>query len=233
MIRGQVRKDTRRKPDAAGAVEDQGDGGRLHDHMGAARVGHGAQQFLELIGFRGSAVGRKHLLPEHILIGPDEPHLGVQSPLQRGFEKVGRCGLAIGPRHSHTGKRLRRVPEPVRRDQRQGRPGVLRHQPGSVKVRRAAAEHRHRPFFQRLPDIELSVGFIALQRRKQAARGHGPGVVADSCDFHVLVRAAAGERHTAEHLVQLHDSPPMVGWSMLSGSSRYFHWRRNPGPPYP
>ena len=135
VVLGQVGKHSRGKFQPLHPVLDQGVGGHLHHHMGAAPIRHTAQQALKLIAFRGGTSRWEDLIPHHVLDGADQPHPGPQHGLQHILDEKGGGGLAVGPGHPHQGQSLRRAAEPVGRQKGQSPPGVGGHQPGPILLR--------------------------------------------------------------------------------------------------
>ena len=228
MVLSEVGEDPGGEADTEGPPLVQSDGGGLHHHMGTAGSHHGPEQGLELIGLRGGAAGGEHTVPDQVLVGADEAHLGSQRTLQHRLQEIGGGGLAVGAGDSHTGELFRRMAEPVGGDQSQGGPGVLSHQPGTRKVRFPAAEYRRRSLFKGLGDEVLTVGLVARQGREEVPRRYGAGVVADAGDLRVIFPRPARQGHSLQQLLQSHDAPPS-----LNGCWRCFRWRRNPAPRYP
>ena len=85
VVPGQVGEDPAFKPQAGGAPLVQSVGGGLHHHVGAARPLHLLQQALEGVRVRGGPPGGKDRVPDQVLVGADEAHLGPQHLLQDMF----------------------------------------------------------------------------------------------------------------------------------------------------
>ena len=217
VVLGQVGEDPGGEADTPDPVKHQGVGGDLHHHMGTARVGHLPQQRLELVGLGGGPVGGEDFLSDHVLVGADETYLGLQGPLQRRLQQIGGGGLAVGAGHPYAGHGLRRAAEPVGRHVGQGGPGVPGHQPRAVEVGGTLAQNGGSPLLQGLPDVAVSVGLIAGQRREKGSRLEVPGVIADPGDFHVPGRPALCERHAGQQLLQIQSAFTSWGKSPYTG----------------
>ena len=188
VVLGQVRKDAHSVMDAVHPVQEQGVGGGLHHHMGAAARAHLGQQSLQFKGFRGGALRGEDLLADHVLVGADESHLGPQGLLQDGLEQVGGGGLAVGAGDGHHGHRVRGVAVEIGAHHRQGAAGIRHPNIGNVLPRGFFAQHRRRAGLHGLADEIMAVHSKAVHCHKQIAGPGLTGVIAHMGNVRLQVR---------------------------------------------
>ena len=157
--------------------------------MGAARVAHARKQRVQLVGFRGGALGLDHLVADQVLVGADQADL-VARVLQYVLDQVGGRGLAVGARHAKHHHAVRRVTEAVGRDLGERTARIFHHDSRDACGRLLAHDGR-RALRERFVDILMSVGRVAADGDKQVARLHGARIISHFMDFKVLRRRAA------------------------------------------
>ena len=123
MILGEVGEKAHVEGDAAHPVEAQGVGRDLHHHVGAAGVGHLAEEGLQFETLGSGAFGVQHLAADHVLNGAHQAHLGPQAILQNVFDQVGGGGFAVGAGDADHGHLPGRVAVPVGAHLGQAQPG--------------------------------------------------------------------------------------------------------------
>ena len=187
MILAQVGKDADGEPDAVYPVQRQGVGRDLHHHMGAARVGHLAEQPVQLEGFRRGALGVQHLIADHVLDGAHQPHLGPGLLLQNALDEVGGGGLAAGAGDAHHGHFPGGMIEPVAAHQGQRPAGTGHLYIGDISLRHTLAYHAGRALFRRHGDKPVAVHRLAADGHEHVARSGRTRVIADAGDlrFHI------------------------------------------------
>ena len=208
VVLGQVGEHPRVELQPLHPVLDQGVGGHLHHHMGAAPIRHTAQQALKLIALRRGAPRREDLVPHHVLDGSDQPHPGPQHRFQHILDEKGGGGLPVGPGYPHQGQPLRRPAEPVGRQKGQGPPGIRGHQPGPILLRAFPAEDGGRPPVQGLPDVPGPVIPGPGKGREQGPGLYGPCVIGYGIYFHIKIRSLPREGDAAQKFPQLHIHHP-------------------------
>ena len=204
MILTEIGKNTHGKADAVDPVQHQRVGGYLHDGVGAAGVGHPAQQLLQLEGLRRGALRVEHLAADHVLDGADETHLGAGLLLQNALDEIGGGGLAAGAGNADHSHLPGGVVKPVAGDDRQRPAGVLHQHIGDAAVRRLLADHAGGALFLHHGDILVAVGGRAGDGDEQAALHSLPGVVADIGDVGVQVGGGLQNRQAVENVVEFH-----------------------------
>ena len=156
--------------------------------MGAAGVRHLPKELLHLKGLRGCALGVEDLIPDHILIGADEPHLGPGGVFQDILQEIGGGGLAVGAGDAHHGHLPGRVVEEIGPHHSQGSAAVFHLDIGNVPLRRRLAQNAHCPPLHRSRDILVAVGSKAGHGDEQVPGLGLPGVVADAGNLHLQIR---------------------------------------------
>ena len=188
----------------------EGVGGGLHHHMGTARLLHLGEEALDLKGLRGGAVCGENLLPDHILVGADEAHLGPQGLLQNEFQQVRRGGLAAGAgdcRHHHV---VGGMAEEIAADHSQAPAGVRHLNIGDFLLRNPLTQHRRRALFPGLADEAVSVHCVARHGHKQVPRLGFPGVIADAGDLHFQIRCGGENVQSSQDFLQFHKMRPFI-----------------------
>ena len=192
MILTQIGEQANVKADARHPLEAECMGGDFHDHVGASRIRHSPEETVELKGFRCGALGVERLISDHVLVGADEAHLGLQALFQHVFKQVGGGGFSIGAGDAHHGHRGSGISEPVPAQLCQGFAAVRDQHKGNVPLRLFLTEHAPSAFFQSHGDEPVAVGFIAGHGHKEVPRLHQSGVVANAGDVHIKVRFQPG-----------------------------------------
>ena len=187
MVLGQVGKNTDLIVHAVYPVQVKRMRGSLHHHVRTAGVAHLTKQALQLKRLRRRAFRRQNLLPDHILIGPDQAHLGPQRLLQNGLEQVCGRGFPVGAGHGRHHHLIRRMPEEVGTQHRQGAAGILHPHPGDLHGRFFFAQHTGRTAFRRFPDIGMPIGRKAPHRDEEVAGPDSAGIVLHLRDLHLRV----------------------------------------------
>ena len=204
MILTEVGEDAHGEADTVDPIQHQRVGGDLHDHMGAARVGHLPQQLLQLEGLRCGALGVEHLAADHVLNGADKAHLGSGLLLQNTLDEVGGGGLAAGAGNADHGQLPGGVVEPVAGDDRQRPAGILHDYIGNSGIRCMLADNAGRAPFPRHGDIFMAVRLRAGDGHEQAALPGLAGVVADIGDVGVQVGIRLQNGEIPENIDEFH-----------------------------
>ena len=187
MVLTEVGEDTHGEAYAIDAIQRQGVGGDLHDHVGTAGVGHPAEQLLQLEGLRRGALRVEDFAADHVLNGADQAHLGTGLLLQNALDEVGGGGLAAGAGDADHGHLAGGVIEPVAGDHRQSAAGVLHNYVGNVAVGCMLADNTGRAFFAGHGDEAVAIGLGAGDSHEQPALRRLAGVVADVGDVGVHI----------------------------------------------
>ena len=223
MILGQIGEEAHVELNARHPVEVQGMGRDLHNHMGAARVGHLPEQGLELQAFGGGPLGREHLLADHILNGAHQTHLGPQTVLQQVLEKIGGGSLSVGAGDAQHGHFLRRVAVPIGGGQSQPQPGIG--QPDIAALGgRSLAEDAGRPPLLGHGNILVAVGIEAPDGHEEVAGLHGAGVIGNAGDRGLRISAELQGVEPPEQFLEFHGKA-----SCISQNQRGYAWPVNPG----
>ena len=210
MVLGQVGEDPHGEADACHPLEKQCVGGYLHHHMGAARVRHAAEKALELKGFRGGTLSGDDLVPDHVLVGADQAHLGAPGLLQDILEQVSGGGLAIGAGDAHHHHGGRRIAVPVPAHLGQGRAAVGNQHVGPLSLRPLLAQHAGRAFFPGHGDIFVPIRLIARHGHKEVPGPRLSRVIADAGDLHLQVGVGFRGRYALQQLTQFHSMHPVL-----------------------
>ena len=144
---------------------------------------------MQLVGFRGGALGLDHLVADQVLIGADQADL-VARVLQYVLDQVGGRGLAVGAGHAEHHHAVRRVTEAVGRNLGERTARIFHHDSRNTR-RRLLAHDGRRALRERLVDILMSVGRVAADGDEQVARLHGARIVSHFMDFKILRRRTA------------------------------------------
>ena len=204
VILAEVGEDAHGEADAVYPVQGQCVGGDLHHHMGAARVGHLAEQLLQLEGFGGGALGVQHLVADHVLDGAHQTHLGPGLLLQDALDEIGGGGLAAGAGNADHGHLAGGMVEPVGGHQRQRLAGAFHLHIGDIPLRHTLTHHTHGTLFRRYGDEPVAVHRLAADGHEHVARRGGAGVIADAGDL--LRHIGGGREHlkALQYVVQFH-----------------------------
>ena len=187
VVLGQVRKDAHGVMDTVHPVQVQGMGGCLHHHMGTAPIPHLGQKPLQFKRFRSSPLRGKGLLPDHVLVGTDQAHLGPQSLLQDGLEQIGGGGLAVGSGDGHHGHGIGGMAIKVSAHHRQGMAGIRHPDIGNLPLWRFFAQHRCRAGLHSLADECMAVHGEAGHGYEQVAGPGLAGVIAHTGNLHFQI----------------------------------------------
>ena len=136
--------------------------------MRAARVTHPRKQGVQLIAFRGRALGLDHLAADEILVCADQSDL-MPCLLQHVLDQIGRGGFSVGAGYSQHYHMICRVPEAVGSNLSECT-ARIRHHNRRNTLRRLLTHHGSRALLQRFADILVSVGRVTADRHKQIAR---------------------------------------------------------------
>ena len=204
MVLTEIGEDAHGEAHAVDPVQHQRVGGDLHDHVGAAGVGHLAEQPLQLEGLRRGALRGERLPADHVLDGADEAHLGAGLLLENALDEVGGGGLAAGAGNADHGHLPGGVIEPAAGDDRQRAAGILHNHIGNLTFRCTLAYNAHGPLVPGHGDKSVTVRLRASDGHEQAAGLGLAGVVADVGDIGVQIGVDLQQGQVLEHIAELH-----------------------------
>ena len=187
MVLGQVGEGSHVEVDAADAVQHQGVGGDLHDHMGAACVTHTGEQGLQLEALGGGALGGDDLVADHVLHGADEADLGAAGLLQDLLQQQGGGGLAVGAGDAHHGHCLSGMTVEVGADEGQSQTVVLHQNVGHIALRLDGGDDDGCALLHCHGDEAVAIGCKAGDGNEHAALGDLTGIVSNVFNVHVHV----------------------------------------------
>ena len=161
--------------------------GHLHDDVGAALPVHPGEELLDLIGLRRGPFRRQHQIADHVVVGPEQAHLGPGLLLQDRLDQIGGGGFPVGAGDPHDLHLLRGPVKPVGGDQRKSLSGVRRLHVRDLSLRRVLAQDTGGAFFHGHGDVLMSVADVTHHGYKQAARRDFSGVKAYARDFRIPI----------------------------------------------
>lgn len=180
MILGKIGENRSGEVQACGAVQFQGMGRNLHDHILHAFVHHLGEEALQVQGLRGGPFRLHSLAAQQDLDGANQPHL-IAGLLQNGFHEIGCGGLAVGARHPHNPQFAGWVLVEVGRGNPQGIAGIVHHNLSQVEV-------GNRPFHQNasgapfpgLMDKIVAIELLPHHGHEEISRFYPARIIADA-----------------------------------------------------
>ena len=219
MILTEIGEDAHGEADAVHPIQCQRVGGHLHHHVGAAGIGHLAEQAVQLEGLRRGALGMQHLIADHVLDGAHQPHLGPGLLLQNALDEIGGGGLAAGAGDTDHGHLFGGMVEPVARHQGQRLAGACHLHVGDIPLRYMLAHHAGRALFRRHGDEAVAVHRLAADGDEHIAGRGGAGIVADAGDLLLPIGGGGQDLQSFYHIFQFHR---IVSFALVLGDMAHF-----------